>query len=66
MNHNEVWKPKDKNSNNLLKILGPNTDGSIKVTFDFGLNPKRVYTYQRWYLNDFYEYAKWITRVTRI
>ena len=58
MDYNEVWKHKDKNmSNYKLKILGPNPDGSVKITFDFGLTPKRTYNYQKEYLKEVYEYA---------
>jgi hypothetical protein len=53
---NQIWKSKEINGN-LLKVLGKNTDGSIAITFDMGLNPKRINNYQEWYLKHYYEYA---------
>jgi hypothetical protein len=56
MDVNQVWKSKEAKSY-LLKILGRNPDGTILVTFDFRLNPRRVYSYPLWYLEQYYEYA---------
>lgn len=56
MNYNEVWKSKETKSV-LLKIMGPNPDGTIKVTFDFRLNPRTTHNYTKWYLEQYYEYA---------
>jgi len=56
MNYNEVWKSKET-KNVLMKIIGPDPNGSIRVTFDFRLNPRRTHTYPKWYIEKFYEYA---------
>jgi hypothetical protein len=56
METNQVWKSKEARSY-LLKILGKNPDGTILVTFDFRLNPRRVHNYTVEYLEQFYEYA---------
>ena len=53
---NQVWKSKETKSY-ILKIVGQNPNGTIKVTFDFGFNPKKTHNYTVDYLNQFYEYA---------
>ena len=56
MTQNQVWKSKEKGSF-ILKILHPNGNGTVKVTFDFGLIPKTTHNYTVDYLNQYYEYA---------
>lgn len=56
MNYDEVWKSKEA-SGYLMKIIGPNIDGTIKVTFDFRFNPRRTHNYSKWYIERYYEYA---------
>lgn len=56
MGPNQVWKSKEAKSY-ILKIMHQNQDGTIKVTFDFGLNPKRTHNYTLAYLEQYYEYA---------
>jgi len=55
MDYNEVWANRD--TNNKMKILGPNADGTINITFDFGLTPKRTYRYQKSYITEQYKYT---------
>ncbi len=55
MDYNEVWTHKDNNCD--MKILRRNQDGSIEITFDFGLNPRRTYQYQKSYIEEHYKSA---------
>lgn len=53
---NQVWKSRETKSYT-MKIMHMNPNGTVKVTFDFGLNPKTTHNYTIDYLNQFYEYA---------
>lgn len=53
---NQVWKSKEARSY-VLKIIGMNPNGTVKITFDFGYTPKTTHNYTVTYLNQFYEYA---------
>jgi hypothetical protein len=53
---NQVWKSKETKSY-ILKIIGKNPNGTVKVTFDFGLTPKTTHNYTAEYLDQYYEYA---------
>lgn len=53
---NQVWKSKETKSY-ILKIIGQNPDGTVRITFDFGYTPKSTHNYTQDYLNQFYEYA---------
>ena len=61
MTPNQVWKSKEA-KNYILKIIGHNPNGTVKVTFDFGLNPKTTHNYTKEYLDAFYEYAGYESR----
>lgn len=56
MQPNQVWKSKETKSY-LLKIVGMNPNGTVKITFDFGYIPKTTHNYTVDYLNQYYEYA---------
>jgi hypothetical protein len=55
VDYNEIWKSKEV-KNVSLRIVKPNDDGTILVTFDMNaMTPRSTHNYQQWYIEKYYE-----------